>query len=482
MIMFYSSSGNGHLFHVSVEPQSSKGDAPESCIISLALVQATLLKNAVLPDGRAKVIVSADQWLTVHVLPEFEKMYGYLWSEIAGRTLGFITGPNINMALLLKLLNSARNGHSETDSFFTYTRAGDEIFTVIQVKPVVDGGVVSHMVVVCSIVGDIAGHCLQASSGGKSEQVETSKETSVEDVSEEASEEMLVRKRSQSQKARSAHLHSREQHLHHGKTSSEAAEAFSRIKWRQVPVTKAHSRMCSFKVPYQHETVWETEALACPLPVSKPILLAADQRADLTNAATVLASDASAMQLWVGLTAPFRIYGANSAFFDMFQLSAATCISRSLSLVQGPETNVKLLFSLFEIARVGRGANAMIMFYSSSGNGHLFHVAVEPQSSKGDAPESCIISLALVQATETSAEDVSEEASEEMLVPERSHSEQARSTHLHLKKQHLHHGKTSSEAVEAFSRIMWRQVPVKKALSRTVQLHVHTDHLSEMVL
>ena len=114
----------------------------------------------------------------------------------------------------------------------------------------------------------------------------------------------------------------------------------------------------------------------------------------------------------------------------------------------------------------------MIMFYSSSGNGHLFHVAVEPQSSKGDSPESCIISLELMQATETSAEDVSEEESEEMLVPERSQSQSARSTHLHSKEQHLHHRKTSSEAAEAFSRIKWRQVPVKKALSRTVQLPV----------
>jgi PAS domain S-box-containing protein len=135
-------------------------ETQKSCIVSLELVQATPLKDALLPDGRAKVIVSADRSATVHVSPEFEKMYGYLWSEIAGRTLGFITGPNTNMALLRRLLNSARNGHSESAPFFTNNRAGDEILTVIQVKPVVDGGVVSHMMVVCSIVGDIAGHCL----------------------------------------------------------------------------------------------------------------------------------------------------------------------------------------------------------------------------------------------------------------------------------------------------------------------------------
>jgi hypothetical protein len=227
----------------------------------------------------------------------FEKMYGYLWSEITGRTLGFITGPNTNMALLIKLLNSAHNGHSETDSFFTNTRAGDEMLTVIQVKPVADDGVVSHMVVVCSIVGDIAGHCWQVSSGGKSEQVQTSKETSAEDVGEEALEEMLVRKRSQSQQARSVHLHSKEQHLHHGKMSLEAAESFSWIKWLQVSVKKAHSRMCSFQVPYQRETVWETAARTSPLTACKPILRAAAQREDVTNAATVLACDASAMEL-----------------------------------------------------------------------------------------------------------------------------------------------------------------------------------------
>ena len=154
MLMFYSSSGDGHLFRVSIETQSSQ---TETCIVSLELVQATPLHDAVLPDGRAKVIVSADQWLTVHVSPEFEKMYGYLWSEIEGRTLGFITGPNTNMALLRKLLNSARDGRSEAALFLTNARAGQEILTVIQVNPVVDAGVVTQVVVFFSII-DIDGH------------------------------------------------------------------------------------------------------------------------------------------------------------------------------------------------------------------------------------------------------------------------------------------------------------------------------------
>ena len=172
--MFYSSSGDGHLFRVSLQTQSSIGtlsmhrnsedlETQRSCIVSLELVQATPLKDALLPDGRAKVIVSADRSATVHVSPEFEKMYGYLWSEIPGRTLGFITGPNTNMALLQQLLNSARNGQSDSSTFFTNQREGQEFLTFIQVSPVVDGGVVSHVVVVCSIVGDIDVHTTPAS-------------------------------------------------------------------------------------------------------------------------------------------------------------------------------------------------------------------------------------------------------------------------------------------------------------------------------
>jgi hypothetical protein len=152
MLMFYSSSGDGRLFRVSIETQSSQ---TETCIVSLELVQATPPHDAVLPDGRAKVIVSADQSLTVHVSPEFEKMYGYLWSEIEGRTLGFITGPNTNMALLRKLLISARHGRSEAALFLTNARAGQEILTVIQVNPVVDAGVVTQVVVFFSIIGGI---------------------------------------------------------------------------------------------------------------------------------------------------------------------------------------------------------------------------------------------------------------------------------------------------------------------------------------
>ena len=168
MLMFYSSSGDGHLFRVSLQTQSSIGtlsmhrnsedlETQRSCIVSLELVQATPLKDALLPDGRAKVIVSADRSATVHVSPEFEKMYGYLWSEIEGRTLGFITGPNTNMALLRKLLNSARDGRSEAALFLTNARAGQEILTVIQVNPVVDAGVVTQVVVFFSII-DIDGH------------------------------------------------------------------------------------------------------------------------------------------------------------------------------------------------------------------------------------------------------------------------------------------------------------------------------------
>jgi PAS domain S-box-containing protein len=167
MLMFYSSSGDGHLFRISIETQSSP---TETCIVSLELMQATPLQDAVLPDGRAKVIVSADQSLTVHVSPAFEKMYGYLWSEIKGRTLGFITGPNTNMALLHKQLISARDGHSEAALFLTNARDGQEILTVIQVNPVIDVGVVTQVVVFFSIIGgDIDGHT-QSSKRGLSQQ------------------------------------------------------------------------------------------------------------------------------------------------------------------------------------------------------------------------------------------------------------------------------------------------------------------------
>ncbi len=94
------------------------------------------------------------------------------------------------------------------------------------------------------------------------------------------------------------------------------------------------------RVSFQLETVGK--ARARPLPACKPILRAAAQRADVTNAATVLASYASAMQLLVGLTAPFRIHGANIAFLDTFQLSAAVCISARV------EATVSTSHSIFQ--------------------------------------------------------------------------------------------------------------------------------------
>lgn len=72
----------------------------------------------------------------------------------------------------------------------------------------------------------------EESSRGNSEQVETSTEPSAEDESEDALEEMLVRKHTLRQQG--------------GKTSSEAAETFARIKWREAPVTNTHSRRFSF--------------------------------------------------------------------------------------------------------------------------------------------------------------------------------------------------------------------------------------------
>ena len=118
----------------------------------------------------------------------------------------------------------------------------------------------------------------------------------------------------------------------------------------------------------------------------------------------VSASEASALQLVVGLAAPFRIHAATrvARFDHLFRHVSAFRFDLHWTLPwlgAGPATNVKLLVSIFEMAGeqgVGKEANAMLMFYSSSDDGYLFRISIETQSSP---TESCIVSLELVQAT-----------------------------------------------------------------------------------
>jgi len=77
---------------------------------------------------------------------------------------------------------------------------------------------------------------------------------------------------------------------------------------------------------------------------------------------------------------PPRIVDASPSWYRHFGFELATCRGRTLSLVQGPESNPKTIRNLIETAQNGQQTQARLVLYASSGVGALFHVHAGPSA------------------------------------------------------------------------------------------------------
>ena len=86
------------------------------------------------------------------------------------------------------------------------------------------------------------------------------------------------------------------------------------------------------------------------------------------------------LQLIVGPDEPHRIERASPDLLDLFQLSAAECIGRTMCVLSGPDTHHGTLMGLIdEAAALGKQAHAVVTLYSRSGASERFCVSVRPQ-------------------------------------------------------------------------------------------------------
>ena len=56
------------------------------------------------------------------------------------------------------------------------------------------------------------------------------------------------------------------------------------------------------------------------------------------------------LRLVLGTCAPYRIEQVSADLMDLFQLSPAHCIGRTMAVISGPETNTRVLTDLIEAA------------------------------------------------------------------------------------------------------------------------------------
>ena len=84
------------------------------------------------------------------------------------------------------------------------------------------------------------------------------------------------------------------------------------------------------------------------------------------------------LRLVLGVTAPHKIQDVSADLLDLFQLSAAQCIGRTMGVLSGPQTNTQAFAELMQLVATGKRARAVLMLYSCSGAGERFCVSAQP--------------------------------------------------------------------------------------------------------
>jgi hypothetical protein len=100
------------------------------------------------------------------------------------------------------------------------------------------------------------------------------------------------------------------------------------------------------------------------------------------------------LRLIVGLAEPHRIEQVSPDLLDLFQLSAAQCIGRTMCVLSGPETQQETLMHLIGQAALGKQARAVVMLYSWSGAGERFCVHCRPYFSTQGVPAGVLLDMA----------------------------------------------------------------------------------------
>jgi len=86
----------------------------------------------------------------------------------------------------------------------------------------------------------------------------------------------------------------------------------------------------------------------------------------------------SASEVLVGLSTPVRVLKASTAFLDLFQLTSAGCVGRTLALLAGPQTDSVRMIHMIEAAACGHESRSTLVLYSQNGLSDFYHVHSKP--------------------------------------------------------------------------------------------------------
>ena len=86
----------------------------------------------------------------------------------------------------------------------------------------------------------------------------------------------------------------------------------------------------------------------------------------------------SASEVLVGLSTPVKVLKASTAFLDLFQLTSAGCVGRTLALLAGPQTDSVRMIHMIEAAACGHESRSTLVLYSQNGLSDFYHVQSKP--------------------------------------------------------------------------------------------------------
>uniref|UniRef100_A0A7S0F5D2 PAS domain-containing protein n=1 Tax=Hanusia phi TaxID=3032 RepID=A0A7S0F5D2_9CRYP len=113
--------------------------AENECVLRMQTLEVLQSKAAFADDGSKKLIIRLDNGRIEHVSESFEKSFGFLQSQMQGRTLSLIQGPSTDICKLASLIQAGRCGYYHSEVLTTCDAKCEEITSLVKVAPVLSG-------------------------------------------------------------------------------------------------------------------------------------------------------------------------------------------------------------------------------------------------------------------------------------------------------------------------------------------------------
>mmetsp|Transcript_41351 Transcript_41351/g.130135 ORF Transcript_41351/g.130135 Transcript_41351/m.130135 type:complete len:711 (+) Transcript_41351:179-2311(+) len=115
------------------------GCEENECVLRMQTLEVVQSKFAFAEDGTKKLVIRLDNGRIEYVSVPFEAYFGFLQSQMQGRTLSLIQGPSTDTSKLASLIQAGRCGYYHSEVLTTCDAKCEEITSLVQVAPVLSG-------------------------------------------------------------------------------------------------------------------------------------------------------------------------------------------------------------------------------------------------------------------------------------------------------------------------------------------------------